>query len=78
MYYCDMIPSGRGEVARKVARYRLATLLSFERFEEAESLSDKWLHEHVIHSEDHAFVVGILRGAANLPKGSTPFHLGPA
>jgi hypothetical protein len=77
MYYCDMIPSGRGEMDRKAARYRLAMLLSLEQFKEAESLSEKWLKENVILSEDHAFVVGILHGAANTPKGPVSFRLSP-
>lgn len=77
MYYCDMVPSGGGELDRKVARYRLATLLVLEQFDEAESLSRKWLNERVILSEDHAFVTGILLGARKLPARKNPFVLGP-
>lgn len=76
MYYCDMIPSGRGEMDRKAARYRLATLLSLEQFKEAESLSEKWLKENIILFEDHAFVAGIVRGAACSRKEPTHFDLG--
>ena len=75
MYYCDMVPSGGGELDRKVARYRLATLLVLEQFKEAESLSEKWLKEHIILSEDHAFVRGSFAGrpvhGKNLPISSS-------
>lgn len=73
MYHEFEVLSGTGAAKRKIARYRLASLLTNGRFEEAGRLSNQWLKEQIILPEDHAFVAGILEGAARRAPARVPF-----
>lgn len=73
MYHEFEVLSGTGAAKRKIARYRLASLLMNGRFEEAGRLADQWLKEQIILAEDHAFVAGILEGASRRAPRQVPF-----
>jgi hypothetical protein len=51
---------------RKEARYKLASLLTQERFEEAVHLADTYFFSDIVHLEDHTFVIDIAFAAETL------------